>query len=534
MSEFQLAPKDHSHLAAFKRALAPLETLATTVTVTSVMTGIVPLTQAAISSGGPAMMVFGFAFAGLMALSIALSLADIASGFPSVKGGLAEYSRRLAPDHLRRLAPWLVGWLHFFAFATGATSCAFSFALFATSAIEIAGGFVPQRWVTVLLHVFVSILFGAVNALQLNLDMYSIAWHVSGPIAIVMTIAASNKSPPSPGWVFSHFENETGWTSSFYVVLLGLMQGAFTMTGYDAPIHTMHSIENAALKIPKGILCGFLVSFTIGEMIIISLLFGINDINAILNPVISGLAPVEIFVLLIGRAGTACILVIFICTFFFCGQGIVKACSEIGHELAVSGAFPKATYMSQLGSKGQPARVGWVCAALSSTIGIMYLGDSTILQALTSAVAIELNLVYSIPIALRFFFPNPTRFQPGPFTLGRFQRPINMIAITWAVLGAFIFSLPGWYPITAGNMNYACVLLLITLSSILGYWYFSARHWYNLDPRDKAADCGFGSMSSDQGVASDATTQEDKSIEEKDLDEIENWLDHLERDLREL
>ncbi|KAF9980518.1 hypothetical protein BGZ75_008341 [Mortierella antarctica] len=451
------------------------------------MTGIVPLTQAAISSGGPAMMVFGFAFAGLMALSIALSLADIASGFPSVKGGLAEYSRRLAPDHLRRLAPWLVGWLHFFAFATGATSCAFSFALFATSAIEIAGGFVPQRWVTVLLHVFVSILFGAVNALQLNLDMYS-----------------------------------------------RLMQGAFTMTGYDAPIHTMHSIENAALKIPKGILCGFLVSFTIGEMIIISLLFGINDINAILNPVISGLAPVEIFVLLIGRAGTACILVIFICTFFFCGQGIVKACSEIGHELAISGAFPKAAYMSQLGSKGQPARVGWVCAALSSTIGIMYLGDSTILQALTSAVAIELNLVYSIPIALRFFFPNPTRFQPGPFTLGRLQRPINMIAITWAVLGAFIFSLPGWYPITAGNMNYACVLLLITLSSILGYWYFSARHWYNLDPRDKAADCGFGSISSDQGVASDATTQEDKSIEEKDLDEIENWLDHLERDLREL
>ncbi|CAO3567648.1 unnamed protein product [Mortierella alpina] len=525
------------------------------------MTGIVPLTQAALSSGGPVMMIAGFAFASLMAFSIALSMADIASGFPGVKGGLAEYSRRLAPDHLRRLAPWLVGWLHFFAFATGATSCAFSFALFATSAIEIAGGFVPERWVTVLLHVFVSILFGAINALQLDLNMYSskavlihdasdwmarqldidavllkmiVAWHVSGPIAIVMTIAASSKSPPSPGWVFSHFENETGWTSSFYVVLLGLMQGAFTMTGFDAPIHTMHSIEDAALKIPRGILSGFLMSFTIGEMIIIALLFGINDIKAILNPVISGLAPVEIFVHLIGRAGTACILVIFIFTFFFCGQGIVKACSEIGHELAVSGAFPKAAYMSQLGSKGQPARVGWVCAAFSSAIGIMYLGDSTILQALTSAVAIELNLVYSIPIALLFFFPNPTRFQPGPFSLGRFQKPINMIAISWAVLGVFIFSLPGWYPITAGNMNYACVLLLSTLCSILGYWYFSARHWFNLDTQDKAVGSGCGGMKGEQGVASDATTLENESIEEKDLDEIENWLDHLERDLREL
>ncbi|KAG0212541.1 hypothetical protein BGX28_006140 [Mortierella sp. GBA30] len=298
-----------------------------------------------------------------------------------------------------------------------------------------------------------------------------------------------------------------------YVPPNTMLQGAFTMTAYDAPIHTMHSIENAAWKLPQGILSGFL---------------------AILNPVVSGIAPVEIFVRLIGRSGAACIMIIFIGTFFFCGQGIVKASSEIGHELAVSGAFPKAAYMSQLGSKGQPARIGWAWVAMSSSVGLMYLGNTTVLQALTSAVAIELNLVYAIPIALRLFFPHPTRFQPGPFSLGRFQRPIAAIAISWAVLGVFLFSLPGSYPITPANMNYACVLLFTTLSSILGYWYFSAQYWFDIGPKGALVDTFTpAEKCNEEEISFDSTRLDDNSIEEKDLEEIENWLDHLERDLLE-
>ena len=95
-----------------------MQALATTITVTSVMSGIVPLTQVALTSGGPVMMIFGFAFASLMASTIALSLAEIASGFPNVKGGLIEYSRRLAPEKYSRLSSWIVGWLHFFAFVS--------------------------------------------------------------------------------------------------------------------------------------------------------------------------------------------------------------------------------------------------------------------------------------------------------------------------------------------------------------------------------------------------------------------------------
>ncbi|KAF9216759.1 hypothetical protein BGZ59_008261 [Podila verticillata] len=532
----ELTKPKHGFLESLKRVLAPMQAIAAAITVSSVMSGIVPLTQQELASGGPVMMVFGFAFAGIMAFTIALSLADISSGFPNVKGGLSEYSRRLAPPHLKRISSWVVGWLHFFAFVTGATGCAFSFALFATSAIEIATGVIPQRWVTVLIHIAVSIAFGLINAFQININMLSVAWHFMGPIVVLITIAASNKDPPSISWMLTHFENQTGFSNSLYVVLLGLVQGAFTLTGYDAPIHTAYNMPNAAWQVPHGIICGFLVSFFMGEVLIITLLSGIKgqDLASILNPVISGNTVVEIFIHLISRAGTSCILVIFIGTFFFCGQGILKTVSQIGHELATKGAFPRSEYLAQVGPQGQPSRVGWLCVSISCVIGTLHLGNSTLLEAMSSAIAIEMNLVYTIPVALRLFYPNPTSFQPGPFSLGRFRNPIAVVAVWWSAMGTLIFAIPGVYPITPKNMNYAGVLLLITLGFILGYWYRSARHWFGL-PVEYTMDTKRSSAIEleQMGYVSRYPTMVSKNNQGNDpeLDEIENWLDNLERDL---
>ncbi|KAF9104833.1 hypothetical protein BGX29_001174 [Mortierella sp. GBA35] len=294
-----------------------------------------------------------------------------------------------------------------------------------------------------------------------------------------------------------------------------------------------------------------------GTILIITLLFGINDIDAIINPTISGVSAIEIFAHLIGQFGTTCIL-----------------------ELAVSGAFPKSAYLSQLTPQGQPARMGWLCSCISCGIEVLYLFNTTALQALTSAVAIELKeayhlLVYAIPIALRIFYPNPTLFQPGPFSLRTLRGPNSVIAILWAVLGVFVFTLPGIYPITLENMNYVGVLLLSSLVMILGYWYFSARYWFDLDreregPASKSlspylsekqegakstrsAGSGIGAGVGGEGAAGEeglcgmsrpsalearaAVVSEEIDLagcDDKDLDEIEHWLEHLERDLRSL
>ncbi|KAI7828621.1 amino acid/polyamine transporter I [Gamsiella multidivaricata] len=523
-----------SWMTSLKRALAPLQPLATMISTASVMSGIVPLMQAALRTGSPTVMIFGLAFTSMMAFTIALSLADIASGFPNVKGGLIEYSRRLAPPKLSRISSWMVGWLHFCALVTGATSYAFSFALFGTTVIELSTGIVPSRSVTVFIRILVSILYGTISAFNITVDFASVMWHIIGPILILMTIATSVKNPPSARWVFTHFENQTGWSSPFYVVLLGLTQGAFTTAGYDTPIHTLHNIKNAAWRVPREILSGLLASFITGELLILTLLFGVNNIDAILNPTISGTASVEIFVHLVGSIGVACILLIFMGTFFFSGQDVLIACSKIGHELAMKDVFPKSEFLSHVGPRGQPARMAWLCTSISCGIGILYLGNKTILQTLTSAVAIELNLVYCAPVALRLFYPSPIRFHPGSFSLGRWGRLLAAVAVSWSVICVFTFSLPNYHPISIDNMNYASVLFLSTIGLALGYWFYSARHWFEMDrppassPENKSEN--EAKINTEQRKLPVAVISEG-CLQEKDLEEIESWLDRLERDL---
>ncbi|KAF9975276.1 hypothetical protein BGZ73_001126 [Actinomortierella ambigua] len=389
-------------LEPLKRFLAPFKSIATTITMASVMTGIIPLTQEGLTSGGPVLMSFGFAVTGLMILMVALSLAEIASGFPGIKGGLVEYTRRLSPQ-----------------------------------------GHLWQRLVI---------------------------WHAVGTVAVLITVIAAQSDAPSITWVFTHFENQTGWSNN----------GAFTFTGYDGPIHTEYNQPDAARKVPQGILVGFVSALAMGEILILTLLFAISDLPAVLDAEETGVAGLEIFYLLLGDIGCRWILVVFLGTFFFCAQAILLVASEIGHELAMHNVLPWSSYFAVTNKRGQPERVGWVVSGIVAFVGTLYLVNETALIALTSVVAIELNIVYTFPALTRLAFPDPdhTRCPQGPFSLGRWSKVVDTLAVGWTVLATVIFCFPTAYPITSENMNYAIMLLTITFTFIFGLWFYSGRHWY--------------------------------------------------------
>ena len=46
--------------------------------------------------------------------------------------------------------------------------------------------------------------------------------------------------------MFSHIVNNTGWNSTFYVLLLGLLLAQYTLTGYDASAHMTEETHGAA------------------------------------------------------------------------------------------------------------------------------------------------------------------------------------------------------------------------------------------------------------------------------------------------
>ena len=80
-------------------------------------------------------------------------------------------------------------------------------------------------------------------------------------------------------------------------------------------------------------------------------------------------------------------------------------------------------------------------------------------------------------------------FQRGPWHLGRWSRPIGIIAVTWVVFITILFMLPTAYPITWNTFNYT----VIAVVAVLG---FAAIYWAGLRPqvvhRSQGAGLGRG------------------------------------------
>ena len=89
---------------------------------------------------------------------------------------------------------------------------------------------------------------------------------------------------------------------------------------------------------------------------------------------------------------------------------------------------------------------------------------------------IGLYIAYVLPTLLRLM--QGDRFEPGPWTLGRWSRPIGIIAIVWVAFITVLFMLPQVRPVSGSTFNYTPVAVLVVLGFAAIYWFASARRWF--------------------------------------------------------
>jgi amino acid transporter len=71
------------------------------------------------------------------------------------------------------------------------------------------------------------------------------------------------------------------------------------------------------------------------------------------------------------------------------------------------------------------------------------------------------------------------RIKAGPWNLGRWSRPIGIVATIWVVFIAILFLLPQVTPIDRPvNFNYAPVAVGAVLPFAGGWWLISAKNWF--------------------------------------------------------
>jgi amino acid transporter len=141
------------------------------------------------------------------------------------------------------------------------------------------------------------------------------------------------------------------------------------------------------------------------------------------------------------------------------------------------GAVPGSKFWHRINKRTRtPTNSIWLAAVGAFILGLPYLWSPVAYAAVTSIAVIGLYIAYGIPILLRL--RKGDSFERGPWHLGRWSRPVGIIAVVWIAFIAILFVLPQVYPITLTTFNYSIVAVAVVLVGTGIWWMVSARHWF--------------------------------------------------------
>ncbi|KAF9993954.1 hypothetical protein BGZ79_001319 [Entomortierella chlamydospora] len=354
-------------------------------------------------------------------------------------------------------------------------------AQFLSSLITMTSGYVASTYVIFGIYVGIIILHGMVNSLTVRLNgifnVISVWWHVFGSALIVIVLLATTSKKQSASFVFTQWENNTGWNSDFYVFMLGLLQSQYTLSGYDSAAHMSEETKNAQKGGPWGIIRAIVTATVVGWLFLVGVTFCITNFDTqIVNPTV-GVALSQMFLDSAGETWAIILILVVLGAQFFCGSALTLASSRMVFAFARDGALPLSKHLHRLNKDKSPVAAVWFNIAFCFILGLPYIWSETAFSAIVSVNTIASSISYLIPILCRIVLARDS-FEPGPFHLGRFSIPIGIVATAWIIITSILFLCPISYPVTAENMNYASVPFVVVIGLCVIYYAIWGRHWF--------------------------------------------------------
>ncbi|WP_370893447.1 amino acid permease [Janibacter sp. GXQ6167] len=464
------------------RSFTGFSNFAVSFSIISILAGCITSYGIAMNAGGPIAISLGWPLVGLFVVCVALAMAEICSVYPTA-GGLYYWAGRLARRN-KRVWAWYVGWFNFLGEVAVTTAVDFGAAVTWMALLDMTTGLAATPTSTFICFVIILLLHGLLNAFGVNLvqllSTISAWWHLVGVAVIVVILAVVPKHHNDLSWTFTHFENNTGWTSGIYVFLMGLLMAQYTFTGYDASAHVAEETKNASVAAPKGIVNSVVVSLIAGWILLVSVTAAIPEgaWEAVRDTEL-GLPPAQIF--LDSAGSTLGALMLFICAVaqFFCGMACVTSSSRMSFAFSRDNALPGSRLWSKVNPRtGTPTNSIWLVTIASIVLASPALWSTTAYLAVTSIAVIGLYIAYVTPVFLRRM--NPT-FEPGRWRLGKWSAPIGWIAVAWVAFIVILFMLPPASPVTVDTFNYApvAVAFVVVLSTVT--WFVGGRKHFMRD-----------------------------------------------------
>src|ERR1019366_2145846 len=138
----------------------------------------------------------------------------------------------------------------------------YGFAFFFSAFLNMVFGFQNTSGWILVVYAGILIIHGLLNTFGVRVVAFlsdvSAWWHILGVLIIAVVLIVAPSHHASASFVFTKFINLSGFSSKWYVFLLGFLMAQYTFTGYDASAHMSEETMAPDLAAPRGIVSSIL------------------------------------------------------------------------------------------------------------------------------------------------------------------------------------------------------------------------------------------------------------------------------------
>lgn len=470
------------------REMGGFSNFAISFSIISILTGAILLFGYGLQFAGPIINTFGWPLVTLFVLTIAASMAELASAYPTA-GGLYFWAHRLGGHKWA----WVTAWFNMLGQIMITAGIDYAAAIYIAGAVNrLFGTSIDTTNATAMVITMIIIMIPQVliNIFGIKLTAwlndFSVYWHIGGVIVMALLLSAFGKVSQPFSFLFQGVTtvNPNDLTATFaagtftfnslmmkipgmtglyagggiaLAFVLGLLQAQWTYTGYDASAHVAEETVMARLNSAWGVFLSVAVSFVVGYVMLIILTLHIPDIAATVDAANS---PAVLYIVysnfdnvLFGHI----IAIIIGIAMWLCGLASITSMSRMWFAFARDGGMPGHGLISQIHPKWRTPMWSIIITCILAVLLTMYSAVYSVIVAVSTT---ALYLAYGIPIYLnlRNKLQNKGEYatpETAPWSLRNFGNIINVVAIAWIVFITILFSIPpnelaGWSIIILG------------------------------------------------------------------------------------
>lgn len=364
-----------------------------------------------------------------------------------------------------------------------------------------------QRWHTVLVAYLICTCATLSNIflphLLNRISKAVLLWNICSFLACVTTILAMNDHKQPARFVFSDFQNSTGFPRS-YAAILGILQSAFGMCCYDAPAHMTEEIKDARVQAPRAIVWSVWLGGVTGFVFLIALCFCMGSIEeTAASP--TGVPVIAIFYNSTGSVAGACGLTVLITVIpLVCANSLMAEGGRAVYAFARDRGLPFSGVVSRVHPRlcvpvWAIVVTGVVQAAFNSIYFGTVTGFNTIISIATEGFCkfpppprvlppLTNNRGTDVSYALPLLVCIIARLSPGgeqhrklegPYSLGRWGLLANVVGFVYLAFAVITFNFPTVKPVDEENMNYTSAAVGVVMVIALITWITTGRKQYS-------------------------------------------------------